>query len=104
MDEKLERLMGELAQNQTCLQQLKSDQAQLQSDLDEKDRHLKSALSENDRLNELIREFEELNRPSEETLVETDSMDQLLANLKTVITFIITCFLIKHDHETRKSL
>jgi len=83
LDDKLERLMAELSDNQSCLQQLQADQSQLQSDLEEKDRHLKTALSENDRLNELIREFEELQRPSEETLVESDSMDQLLANLKT---------------------
>ena len=63
---------------------------------------MQAALSENERLNELIKEFEELQKPSDETLVESDSMEQIVANLKTVITFAITLFLIHNDTEGKK--
>ena len=74
----------------------------MRDDLNIKDRHLQAALSENERLNELIKEFEELQKPSDETLVESDSMEQIVANLKTVITFAITLFLIHNDTEGKK--
>lgn len=92
-----------MSENQARLQQLQTDQDGLRDDLNAKDAHLKDVQTENERLNGLIKEFEELQKPGDETLViEGDSMEQLLVNLKTVITFLFTFLLIKHDGEGNK--
>jgi len=84
LDTKLEAHIEELSENQARLQQLQTDQDGLRDDLNAKDAHLKDVLTENERLNGLIKEFEELQKPGDETLViEGDSMEQLLVNLKT---------------------
>merc|ERR1711935_680403 len=70
LDTKLEAHIEELSENQARLQQLQTDQDGLRDDLNAKDAHLK--------------DFEELQKPGDETLViEGDSMEQLLVNLKT---------------------
>jgi len=84
LDTKLEAHIEELSENQARLKQLQIDQNGLRDDLNTKDAHLKDVLTENERLNSLIKEFEELQKPGDETLViEGDSMEQLLVNLKT---------------------
>ena len=50
---------------------------------------LDEAVSENNRLNDLIRQYEELeSQSSADKTVEANSIEQLMENLKTVIYFV----------------